>query len=308
MPAGRRSTSSPARRRGRRRPGRARADALRRLHRLQGGRPAHRREGGRASQPGQRWIKRVVAEMGGKDAIVVDEDADLDAAVAQVVAVGLRLPGPEVLGLLARDRRTGGLRAVRGRRSSHGRRSSRSGPDARPDELHGPGGRRARSSRRSWSTSRSARSEGEARSPAADRGTARGYFVAARRSSPTWRRRPASRRRRSSAPCSAITEARDFDDALAIANDTEYGLTGAVFGRDRAADRERAGAVPRRQPLPQPQVHRRAGRRPPLRRLQHERHRHQGRRPRLPAALPAGQGDHREAVGKPGHPRRPLRP
>jgi len=35
---------------------------------------------------GQIWIKRVVAEMGGKDAIVVDSEADLDAAVAGVVA------------------------------------------------------------------------------------------------------------------------------------------------------------------------------------------------------------------------------
>jgi 1-pyrroline-5-carboxylate dehydrogenase len=30
--------------------------------------------------PGQRWLKRVVAEMGGKDAIIVDESADLEAA------------------------------------------------------------------------------------------------------------------------------------------------------------------------------------------------------------------------------------
>lgn len=30
--------------------------------------------------PGQKWIKRVVAEMGGKDAIVVDKEADLDLA------------------------------------------------------------------------------------------------------------------------------------------------------------------------------------------------------------------------------------
>ena len=36
--------------------------------------------------PGQKWIKRVIAEMGGKDAIVVADDADLDAAVAGVVA------------------------------------------------------------------------------------------------------------------------------------------------------------------------------------------------------------------------------
>ena len=43
--------------------------------------------------PGQRWIKRVVAEMGGKDAIVVAGDADLDAAVAGVVAAAYGFAG-----------------------------------------------------------------------------------------------------------------------------------------------------------------------------------------------------------------------
>src|SRR6266566_4979838 len=38
------------------------------------------------TQPGQRWIKRVIAEMGGKDAIVVDADSDLDKAADGVVA------------------------------------------------------------------------------------------------------------------------------------------------------------------------------------------------------------------------------
>ncbi|MBI4343480.1 MAG: bifunctional proline dehydrogenase/L-glutamate gamma-semialdehyde dehydrogenase [Candidatus Omnitrophica bacterium] len=32
-------------------------------------------------RPGQRWVKRVVAEMGGKNALIIDEDADLDAAI-----------------------------------------------------------------------------------------------------------------------------------------------------------------------------------------------------------------------------------
>ena len=36
-------------------------------------------------QKGQRWIKRVTAEMGGKDAIIVDKSADIDAAVEGVV-------------------------------------------------------------------------------------------------------------------------------------------------------------------------------------------------------------------------------
>jgi 1-pyrroline-5-carboxylate dehydrogenase len=35
-------------------------------------------------QPGQKWIKRVVAEMGGKDSIVVAGDANIDAAVEGV--------------------------------------------------------------------------------------------------------------------------------------------------------------------------------------------------------------------------------
>ena len=38
------------------------------------------------TSPGQIWIKRVVAEMGGKDTIVVDETADLDAAAEGIVA------------------------------------------------------------------------------------------------------------------------------------------------------------------------------------------------------------------------------
>jgi RHH-type proline utilization regulon transcriptional repressor/proline dehydrogenase/delta 1-pyrroline-5-carboxylate dehydrogenase len=37
-------------------------------------------------QPGQREIKRVIAELGGKNAIIVDDDADLDEAVMGVVA------------------------------------------------------------------------------------------------------------------------------------------------------------------------------------------------------------------------------
>src|SRR5207245_8868702 len=36
------------------------------------------------AQPGQIWIKRTVLEMGGKDSILVDVEADLDAAVEGV--------------------------------------------------------------------------------------------------------------------------------------------------------------------------------------------------------------------------------
>ncbi|MFP7484169.1 L-glutamate gamma-semialdehyde dehydrogenase [Priestia filamentosa] len=35
--------------------------------------------------PGQIWLKRVIAEMGGKDTVVVDRDADLDLAASSIV-------------------------------------------------------------------------------------------------------------------------------------------------------------------------------------------------------------------------------
>jgi len=43
-------------------------------------------------QPGQKWLKRVVAEMGGKDTIVIDDQTNLDAAVqaAMVSAFGFQ--------------------------------------------------------------------------------------------------------------------------------------------------------------------------------------------------------------------------
>ncbi|MCH7493556.1 aldehyde dehydrogenase family protein, partial [bacterium] len=44
-------------------------------------------------RPGQIWIKRVVAEMGGKDAILVDESADIEAAAVGVVAAAFGYQG-----------------------------------------------------------------------------------------------------------------------------------------------------------------------------------------------------------------------
>jgi len=46
-----------------------------------------------AVQPGQQWLKRTVLEMGGKDAIVVDDTADLDSAAQGVVASAFGFQG-----------------------------------------------------------------------------------------------------------------------------------------------------------------------------------------------------------------------
>lgn len=43
--------------------------------------------------PGQKWIKRVAAEMGGKDSIIVDETADLDKAAQGIVASAFGFQG-----------------------------------------------------------------------------------------------------------------------------------------------------------------------------------------------------------------------
>ncbi|MEO8458510.1 MAG: proline dehydrogenase family protein, partial [Chloroflexota bacterium] len=45
------------------------------------------------ARPGQASVKRVMAEMGGKNAIIVDEDADLDQAVSGIVAAAFGYAG-----------------------------------------------------------------------------------------------------------------------------------------------------------------------------------------------------------------------
>ena len=93
-----------------------------------------------AVQPGQKWLKRTILEMGGKDAIVVDETADLDEAAAGIVSARVRLPGPEVLGLLARGGRGRASTTRCWRRSSTRTAAARRGrPGARPGHGHGAG-------------------------------------------------------------------------------------------------------------------------------------------------------------------------
>lgn len=43
--------------------------------------------------PGQKWIKRVIAEMGGKDSIVVDSDSDLELAAESITASAFGFSG-----------------------------------------------------------------------------------------------------------------------------------------------------------------------------------------------------------------------
>ena len=62
-----------------------------RLHRLRPGRARDRRTAAEVARRPARTLKRVVAEMGGKNCVIVDSDADLDEAVPAIVRVGVRL-------------------------------------------------------------------------------------------------------------------------------------------------------------------------------------------------------------------------
>ena len=90
-------------------------------------------------------------------------------------------------------------------------------------------------------------------------------------------------------PVLAAFRAKDFDNALDIANNTEFGLTGAVY--QPRARKARAGAArfPRGQSVLESQVHRSVCGRASVRRVQHVGHRLEGGRPRLPAVVHASK-------------------
>ena len=69
---------------------------------------------------GAQGVKRVIAELGGKNAIIIDSDADLDEAVLHILHSALRLSRAEMFGLLAPDRSRVGPRQAR--RTAPGRR------------------------------------------------------------------------------------------------------------------------------------------------------------------------------------------
>ena len=90
-------------------------------------------------------------------------------------------------------------------------------------------------------------------------------------------------------PVLAVTKARDFDHALAARQRFRIRPDGRCLHKQSGKGGEGQAPVLRRQSVHQSQVHRRHGRRTSIRRLQYVRNRFKGRRPRLPAAVRAGQ-------------------
>ena len=178
---------------------------------------------------GQIWIKRTLLEMGGKDPIVVDADADLHAAAAAVVASAFGFQGQKCSAcsrlivvreahdeLLARVvELTKALRV-----GDPWERETDVGPvvnRAAFDSIHEymkVGAREGKVACGGGPLDR----EGNFLQPTVVEGIA-----------------PRARLAQEEifGPVLAVIEARDFGEALAIANDSKFGLTGSVFTRRR---------------------------------------------------------------------------
>jgi 1-pyrroline-5-carboxylate dehydrogenase len=176
-------------------------------------------------QPGQIWIKRVVAEMGGKDAIIVDAESDLDQAVDAVLASAFGYGGQKCSACSRAIVHAGVYDRFLEKLAPKARSLAVGSPDD-PSNYMGPvisaGARRT-----ILEYIEAGKQEGRLVSGGESRDGG-GYFVP-----PTVIADVDSKARifqeEIFGPVLAVTKARDFEHALELANDTQYGLTGAVF-------------------------------------------------------------------------------
>lgn len=180
--------------------------------------------------PGQRWIKRVIAEMGGKDAIVVDDDCDLDLAADAIAASAFGYAGQKCSACsraIVHERVYDDVLA----RVVEKTKRLTVGNARNLSTAVGPVIDRA-AFEKILSYIDIGRTEGRI-VQGGGRGSPQGYYV-----EPTiiadvdGDARIA--REEIFGPVLAFTKARTFEEALALANDTEFGLTGAVVSRNRA--------------------------------------------------------------------------
>jgi 1-pyrroline-5-carboxylate dehydrogenase len=178
---------------------------------------------------GQIWIKRVVAEMGGKDAIIVDKETNLDDAATGVVQSAFGFQGQKCSACSRAIIHADIYEPMLERIVERTERLKLGDPTDPATSLSAVINQKAFktiSQYIEWGQQDGGRvvagggSDGE-----------QGYFI-----EPTVIAdvKPGDRVEQEEifGPVLAVIRARDFDEALAIANDTEYGLTGAVYTDD----------------------------------------------------------------------------
>ena len=179
--------------------------------------------------PGQKWLKRTILEMGGKDSIVVDETADLDAAAEGIALSAFGFQGQKCSACsraIVVDEVYDDVLAkvvARAKQIKMGETTDRSNyMGAVIDE---------KAFNKITEYIEVGKQEGKVMTGgSADK--SKGYFV-----EPTVIAdiKPNDRLSQEEifGPVLAFIRAKDYDHALEIANNTEYGLTGAVFSRSR---------------------------------------------------------------------------
>lgn len=183
-------------------------------------------------QPGQRWLKRVIAEMGGKDPTVVCADADLDAAAAGIVQAAFGYSGQKCSAcsrVIAED----GVYDDLLDRVTQGARALKVGlPEGNADlgpVIH----ERAAEGilgfiEQGRATARLVLGGGRAAV-----GDAQGAYVQPTIFADVDARDPLFQQE-IFGPVLTFTRARDWQHAIELANDSEYGLTAAFYSRDPA--------------------------------------------------------------------------
>ncbi|WP_124728218.1 L-glutamate gamma-semialdehyde dehydrogenase [Staphylospora marina] len=181
-------------------------------------------------QPGQKWLKRVVAEMGGKDAIVVDADCDLDLAADAIVKSAFGFSGQKCSAcsrVIAHEAIYDELlsRVVEKTKKLKVGEASDPTIDLGPvidDKAYN----------KILEYIEIGKGEGRLMT-GGGKAEGNGYFI-----QPTIFADVAPTARISQeeifGPVVAFTKAKSFDEALEFANNTEFGLTGAVISRNRA--------------------------------------------------------------------------
>jgi len=181
------------------------------------------------TQPGQRWIKRVVAEMGGKDAIIVDADCDLDKAVDGVLASAFGYQGQKCSACSRAIVVDGVYDDFLSKLKDKAARVT-VGPAEAPSSYMGPVINEP-AMQKILQYIEIGRGEGKLLT-GGGRAPGDGYYL-----QPTVLADvdPKARvfQEEIFGPVLAVARARTFEHALEMANDSEYGLTGAVFTRDR---------------------------------------------------------------------------